>query len=147
MPTHMKVHPWFATDKLKAYESRDSTYPPPSTKASTQEQEEEYEVDKILEFDSERNRYLVRWVGYPEENNQWELAANLCNAQKKVAEYWNDRGEDTPIFDAFRKAVKLKSKKRTEVHSQMIKYIPENYFHPEDDTDGADDQENPGYVR
>jgi transposase InsO family protein len=144
IPTHMRVHPWFATDKLKAYESRDGTHPPPSTEAGVQEEQEE-EVDKILEYDSERNRYLVSWVGYPEEDNQWEPAEGLRNAQEKVAEYWNDRGEDTPIFDAFRKAVKLKSKKkRTDVHSRMMKYIPENYFYPEDDTDGADDQ---GYAR
>jgi hypothetical protein len=31
-------------------------------------------------------------------------------------------------------------KKRTDVHSRM-KYIPENFFYPEDDMDGADDQE------
>jgi hypothetical protein len=52
IPDALKIHPWFATDKLKAFNSRDGTYPAPAD--SKEMEEEEYEVEKVLQYDEER---------------------------------------------------------------------------------------------
>jgi hypothetical protein len=52
IPDALKIHPWFATDKLKAFNSRDGTYPAPTD--SKEAEEEEYEVEKVLEHDEEK---------------------------------------------------------------------------------------------
>jgi hypothetical protein len=58
IPDALKIHPWFATDKLNAFNSRDGTYPAPTD--SKEAEEGEYEVEKVLEHDEERDAYLVK---------------------------------------------------------------------------------------
>ena len=38
----------------------------------------EYEIEQILDS---QLQYLVKWQGYTEEHNTWELPTNLANAQ------------------------------------------------------------------
>ena len=55
------------------------------------EEEEEYDVEKIL--DSRKingmNQYLVKWLGYGDEENLWEPIENFSpEAFQKIEEYW-----------------------------------------------------------
>jgi len=95
LPNGMKVHPWFATDKLKTYQARDGTFYPQPT--DTQDQEEEYKVDQVLEYDEEKDMYLVSWKNYVAEDNQWEPSVNLENAQEKLNEYWEERSAGATV--------------------------------------------------
>jgi hypothetical protein len=136
LPDEVKVHPWFATDKLKHYFARDGVIPEP---VNSKEPEEEFEVDKVLEYDEEKDMYLVSWKGYPPEDNQWEPSANLQNAPGKIDEYWAGHGMNNKVYTAYRKAGKLASKaKREAAHSRLMEVTAEHYFYPSDDTDGGD---------
>merc|ERR1712150_17825 len=63
---------------------------------SDDEEEEEYEVEAILDKRSRRGKiqYLVKWKGWPDEDNSWELQSNITcedlinvfNAHKKQNE-------------------------------------------------------------
>jgi hypothetical protein len=70
LPSKLKIHPWFATNKLKLYQSRDGRYPFPMIEDEDKEYEEEYEVDPLLDYDHEKDSYLVSWKGYGQEDNQ-----------------------------------------------------------------------------
>jgi hypothetical protein len=85
IPDSLKIHPRFATDKLRTFNCRDGTYPAPTD--SKEAEEEEYEVDKVLEYDEERYAYLVKWKEYPPEHNSWGPATNLQNAAEEERDF------------------------------------------------------------
>ena len=45
----------------------------------------EYEVEEVLDSRMCRGvlQYLVKWVGYPREENSWVLERNMRNAKQK----------------------------------------------------------------
>jgi len=49
----------------------------------------EYEVKKIVDHRIRRRRkeYGVRWKGYDAENDTWERASKLTNAQRAIENY------------------------------------------------------------
>ena len=53
---------------------------------SDDEEEENYEVERILEKKGvgKKLRYLVKWKGWPEEDNTWEPVDNLTNAKDLI---------------------------------------------------------------
>ena len=52
-----------------------------------QEQEDdEYEVEKIVDYDRKSQRYLIKWKGYPSDENTWEPLTNL-NCPKMLRRY------------------------------------------------------------
>ena len=57
----------------------DSRSPPPSEPVLFDNQEPEYEVERILKHRSRRGRtqYLVKWTGYPDTENSWVNEADL----------------------------------------------------------------------
>jgi hypothetical protein len=127
IPDALKIHPWFATDKLKAFNSRDGTYPAPTD--SKEAEEEEYEVEKVLEHDEERDTYLVKWKGYPPEDNSWEPAMNLQNAAKEVRDFWRLHSANRPVHQARRKYQKLNSQHlRAAAHSRLVEATPDGFF-------------------
>jgi transposase InsO family protein len=137
LPSKLKIHPWFATDKLKLYQPWDGHYPSPLIEDKEKEYEEEYEVDQVLDYDHEKDRYLVSWKGNGPEDNQWEPATHLRNAPDKTADYWQHRSQNSSVTRAFRKANEENSRmKRTSVHSRLIQHTPADFFCPSDDTDG-----------
>ena len=56
--------------------------------ASEDEDDVQYEVDKLLHKKKEGGRvhYLVKWLGYRDEDNTWEPEDNL-DCDKKIAEF------------------------------------------------------------
>jgi hypothetical protein len=136
LPTEVKVHPWFATDKLKHYFARDGVIPEP---INDKQKEEEYEVDELLEYDEERDMYLVSWKGWPPEDNQWEPSTNLRNAPNKIDDYWTKHGAYNRVKSAKRKALRMESKTyRGMPHSRLMDITPDEYYYPSDYEGGAD---------
>lgn len=68
--------------------------PSPSAEASSEEEEEVYEVEEILAdklVDGERV-YIVKWVGF--DGTTEEPTENLLDAQEAVGEYWAAKARD-----------------------------------------------------
>ena len=91
LPHQWRIHPVFHTDLLTPY--RETTMhgenyqrPPPELV----DNEEEFEVEAILDsrtFGRGRKlQYLVKWLGYPNSDNQWE-DADKVHADKLVKEF------------------------------------------------------------
>ena len=91
LPEQWKIHPVFHVDLLTPYKETtfhgtNYTRPPPDLIND----EEEYEVEQILDARVRgRNRkvqYLVKWVGYPDSDNQW-LDAEQLTADEAIKEF------------------------------------------------------------
>jgi hypothetical protein len=57
------------------------THTPNAIEIQPEHETDEYEVEKILDERQVRNQkqYLVKWLGYPSNENTWELIRNLRN--------------------------------------------------------------------
>jgi len=66
-----------------------------SKDSGKEESDEELEVHKILDCRDNPRQYLVWWANFPKERATWEPAANVADAQLKVAEF-----EQTQIAQA-----------------------------------------------
>ena len=95
LPEQWKIHPVFHVDLLTPYKETtfhgvNYTQPPPDLIND----EEEYEVEQILDSRIRgRNRkiqYLVKWVGYPDSDNQW-LDADQVTADDAIREFKRKR--------------------------------------------------------
>src|SRR6201996_3822613 len=95
LPEQWKIHPVFHVDLLTPYKETafhgtNYTRPPPDLIND----EEEYEVEQILDSRVRgRNRkvqYLVKWMGYPDSDNQW-LDAELLTADEAIREFKKSR--------------------------------------------------------
>ena len=74
LPNDAKIHPVFHISLL---EPADPETPLQTTFHFQTEEEDEFEVEKILE--QRGQRYLVKWKGYPHSENTWEPRQNLRN--------------------------------------------------------------------
>ena len=91
LPDQWKIHPVFHVDLLTPYKettfhSNNYTRPPPDLINN----EEEYEVEKILDSRvrgrKRQIQYLVKWVGYPDSDNQW-LNVDQLTADEAIREF------------------------------------------------------------
>ena len=91
LPEQWKIHPVFHVDLLTPYKEtafHGTNYmrPPPDLIND----EEEYEVEQILDSRvqgrNQRVQYLVKWVGYPDSDNQWFNAEQLT-ADEAIREF------------------------------------------------------------
>ena len=91
LPEQWKIHPVFHVDLLTPYKETafhgtNYTRPPPDLIND----EEEYEVEQILDSRvqgrNQRVQYLVKWVGYPDSDNQWFNAEQLT-ADEAIREF------------------------------------------------------------
>ena len=87
----MKIHPVFHITLLTKFEpdphGREPERPPPIT---TEEGEEEYEVEEVLDSKQKgrkRVEYLVKWEGYGIGEQTWEPQENLENSQEEVEKF------------------------------------------------------------
>jgi hypothetical protein len=80
---------------LKCYSESNSSIisnginPSSSSSDNSEEQEKSYEVEAIV---GRKNRlgkllYLIKWVGYPSDQNTWEPLENLSNVLDMIEEY------------------------------------------------------------
>ncbi|KAF8753779.1 hypothetical protein RHS01_06730 [Rhizoctonia solani] len=101
----MRIHPVFHINLLtKFHPDPHGRDPPQPAPIITEEGEEEYEVEKIL--DSKWNGrgktrklwYLVKWKGYDEGSNSWEPIDNVGNAQEVLEEFHKEH-PDASIGD------------------------------------------------
>jgi hypothetical protein len=90
LPADARIHRKF---HVKMLEPADPETPLQRTFYYQTEEENEFEVEKILEerlegrsWDRERF-YLVKWLGYDDSENTWEPESNLVNCQEKIQEY------------------------------------------------------------
>jgi hypothetical protein len=87
IPERWRVHPVFNEKLLQPWKppthkiQERNERPPPEIL----EEAEEYEVEEVLDERLNRRRkrreWLVKWKGYPSEENTWEPETNLKNAQ------------------------------------------------------------------
>ena len=86
LPPDAKIHPRFHVKLLKP---ADPETPLQKTFHFEQEEEDEFEVEKILAHRTTRNEteYLVKWLGYDNSENTWEPEDNLTNCKQKLQKY------------------------------------------------------------
>lgn len=89
LPNTMKIHPVFHVSLLKAavpnpFPGRSAQPPDPVLIDG----EEQFVVEEILDSRIHRNQlqYLVKWEGYPAEENSWEPVDNI-NAPRLVSKF------------------------------------------------------------
>jgi hypothetical protein len=105
LPKDAKIHPCF---HVKLLEPADPDTPLQETFHYVQEEENEYEVEKILKHrinphatvhdEPDGREFLIKWKGYPASENTWEPEANLVNCHRKLVEYWK---KQKPTFDHY----------------------------------------------
>ena len=95
LPSHCRINNSFHIRHLKLANDNDDENFPLRRKESIPEPEVqqdgtiEYEVEKIVDhrFRRRRKEYRVRWKGYDAENDTWERASKLTNAQRAIENY------------------------------------------------------------
>jgi transposase InsO family protein len=125
LPANSKMHPVVNVSRLRRFNPRLNRFaddegndiePPPDLI----DEEEEYEVDRLLKYDDEAKQFLVKWKGWANYHNTWEDRSMLQrNAAEMIDEYFAKHKEkpvasnDNTLSDrsirAMRRARHLKS--------------------------------------
>jgi len=88
LPTTWKIHPVFHVSKLLPYRRNDTTTstPPPPDIVNGEPQQE---IEDILGQRVRRGKpqYLVKWRGFPMEENEWKNERDLENAQELLNDF------------------------------------------------------------
>ena len=85
LPPDARIHPVFHISLLEPADSMT-----PLQEIFYYENDQEYKVEKILE--QRGQKYLVKWKGYEDSENTWELLKNLANCQELLQRY--QRGQE-----------------------------------------------------
>ena len=91
LPRSMRIHPVVNISHVKPYRERlpgqPVTAPGPSN--VTEDHEEEYEVDYIVDshYKGKRLEYLVHWKGWSDTDRTWEPVSSLGNAAEAVRDF------------------------------------------------------------
>jgi transposase InsO family protein len=95
LPPDAKVHPRFHINLL---EPADPRTPLQKTWHHELEEENEFEVERIINHrgSNHNKEYLVKWLGYDNNENTWEPETNLTNCRQLLATYRNHSLPRTP---------------------------------------------------
>ena len=91
LPPALKLHDVFHIDRLSPWKGNDiNGQEPPPPGPLLVEGEEEYEVGHIRDIHKMGHtlKALVRWKGYSEGDNIWELLKNLDHASEALADFY-----------------------------------------------------------
>ena len=97
LPPTWKIHPVFHASLLeksaKSVFHQSKPPPPPELIDDTLE----YHVEAILDSRTKRKKteYLVKWRGYPDEENTWEPENHLANAKDLLQDFKQKQGRGT----------------------------------------------------
>ena len=118
--------------------------------SSESEQEEVYEVDRILaqkEFEDGQERFLVRWVGYPDERSTWEPTNSFLNPQTLISWAHDLLTGNVPSvaeveeiqarIDAFEKAKAVRQQRRRQVQRRRSSRLDSCSHRPESEDTGS----------
>lgn len=92
LPKSIPVHPVFHVSLLSKYSTSTilgRKHPEPPPIEVEPDTELEYEVEKILDSRLFRNKlqYLVKWKGYDDSHNDWEVVGNVKNSKHLINEF------------------------------------------------------------
>ena len=91
LPPTWKIRPEFNERLLQPYNPPqfESQHVPPPPPPEIIEDEVEYDVEEVLDsrLRYRKLQYLVKWKGYPHEDNTWEPEGNLKNAKRAIADF------------------------------------------------------------
>ena len=92
LPASMKIHPVFNTVKLRPFIPDPipgrNVHPRPAPLVGGQEPECEIELIKDSKLVRGRLHFLIKWQGYPNEENTWEPADSLHNAEDIIRDFY-----------------------------------------------------------
>ena len=76
-----------------------SQNPPPPPPATIEDDHLEYEVEAILNVKKVRHgvKYLVKWLGYPAEENTWEPCRNLTNVTLVLKDFFQQHPDKAKL--------------------------------------------------
>jgi len=94
LPPDAKIHPVFHVSLL---EPADPETPIETTFYHRAEEENEFEVERILQHRGQPRTYLIKWKGYPHSENTWEPEANLNNCRQMLAQYHRQNTRTTQM--------------------------------------------------
>ena len=96
LPKSIKIHPVVNISRVQLYKPQVEGQKKILPKLVIIEGEEEFEVEKILNKRTvrEKEKFLVRWKGYMVEEDTWESRENLENAKELVEEFEREYREE-----------------------------------------------------
>jgi len=97
LPDEWKIHNTFHVDKLRAYHQDPKNPNHPKPPPVLINDEEEYEVEKIIDSSYRRGilYYRVTWVGYPLSEATW-IRADQTDNMKEVLDKWYKAHPEAP---------------------------------------------------
>jgi len=96
LPKSIKIHPVVNISRVRLYKPQVEGQKKIPPKPVIIEEEEEFEVEKILNKRIVRGKekFLVRWKGYTAEEDTWESRKNLKNKKELVEEFKREYREE-----------------------------------------------------
>ena len=88
---YSRLHDVFPIQLLEKYHPKDNDNLIPMPKL--EDEDEEYKVEEVRDKQIKAGyvRYLVKWLGWPSEYNQWVLEADMANAVGKIRSFKRSR--------------------------------------------------------